>query len=126
MDKKFRRTHTCGELNKKEIGQEVVLNGWVHRRRDHGGLIFIDVRDRYGLTQVVFNPEKGKPLHEKAHELRSEFCVAIWGQVAARPAGTENPRMVTGEIEVVASQLEILNSSATPPFEINAEETELN
>ena len=126
MNKDFRRTHTCGELNKSAIGRDVVLNGWVHRRRDHGGLIFIDVRDREGLTQVVFHPEGGQELHAKAHELRPEFCIAVWGKVSARPSGTENPKIVTGGIEVIVNRLEILNTSATPPFEINAEETELN
>ncbi len=126
MNKLFRRTHTCGQLNKSAVGRDVVLNGWVHRRRDHGGLTFIDVRDRWGLTQVTFNPAQSEALHTKAKELRPEFCVAVWGKVAARPAGTENPKLFTGEIEVVADRLEILNTSATPPFEINAEEAELN
>ncbi len=126
MNRSFRRTHTCGELDKTAIGRDVILNGWVHRRRDHGGLLFIDVRDRWGITQVTFNPTQSKELHGKAEELRPEFCVAVWGKVAARPAGTENPKIQTGEIEVVASRLEILNPSATPPFEINADETELN
>ncbi len=119
------RTHTCGELNPSAVGRQVTLNGWVHRRRDHGGLIFIDLRDRWGLTQVVFNPSAGAELHSQAKELRAEFCIAVQGKVAARPAGTENPKITTGMIEVAASRLEILNPSATPPFEI-AEEAELS
>ncbi len=119
------RTHTCGELTQAAIGQPVTLNGWVHRRRDHGGLIFIDLRDRWGLTQVVFNPAAGTPLHATAKELRPEFCISVQGSVAARPAGTENPKISTGMIEIAAGHLDILNPSATPPFEI-AEETELS
>ncbi len=117
-----RRTHTCGELNQAAIGRQVTLNGWVHRRRDHGGLIFIDLRDRWGLTQAVFNPQSDPPLHAQAKQLRPEFCIGIEGKVAARPAGTENPKIATGMIEVVAERLEVLNPSLTPPFEI-AEET---
>ncbi|MCM8812259.1 MAG: aspartate--tRNA ligase [Candidatus Omnitrophica bacterium] len=119
------RTRTCGELTEKAIGQEAVLNGWVHRRRDHGGLIFIDLRDRWGITQVVFNPAQGTDTHTKAKDLRSEYCVAVKGTVAKRPAGTENPKIATGMIELIANRLEIFNPSLTPPFEI-AEETELN
>lgn len=112
------RTHTCGALDAKAIHQTVRLCGWVHRRRDHGGLTFIDVRDRWGLTQVVFNPEQNAALHTKAKELRSEFCIAVEGTVALRPKGTENPKLPTGMIEVVASSLTVLNASLTPPFEI--------
>lgn len=112
------RTHTCGALDEKAIDQTVRLCGWVHRRRDHGGLTFIDVRDRWGLTQVVFNPQNDAALHAKAKELRPEFCVEIEGRVAARPKGTENPKRSTGMIEVVAKSLTILNVSLTPPFEI--------
>ena len=97
----IKRTHTCGCLTADSIGKEVGLCGWVHRRRDHGGLSFIDLRDRWGLTQVVFNPASGAELHAKAKELRPEHCVAVKGKVAARPAGTQNPKLPTGMIEVV-------------------------
>jgi len=115
------RTHTCGQLNPKAEKQTVTLLGWVHRRRDHGGLVFIDLRDRWGLTQVVFSPEEDKALHQQAEGLRPEFCVAVKGQVRLRPKGTENPKIATGMIEVVSQSLEILNESATPPFEVDEE-----
>ncbi len=115
------RTHTCGELNPKAEKKTVTLLGWVHRRRDHGGLVFIDLRDRWGLTQVVFSPEEDKALHQQAEGLRPEFCVAVKGQVRLRPKGTENPKLATGMIEVVSQSLEILNESATPPFEVDEE-----
>ncbi|MBI3322736.1 MAG: aspartate--tRNA ligase [Candidatus Omnitrophica bacterium] len=121
----IKRTHTCGCLTADSIGKEAGLCGWVHRRRDHGSLIFIDLRDRWGLTQVVFNPAAGAELHAKAKDLRAEHCVFVRGKVAARPAGTENPKIPTGMIEVAASELEVLNPSATPPFEI-AEEGEVS
>jgi aspartyl-tRNA synthetase len=110
------RTHTCGELTAAQAGQTVVLNGWVHARRDHGNVIFIDVRDRYGLTQIVFNPEINKATHATAHGLRSEFVVAVKGLVSKRPAGSENPNITTGAIEVMIHEVEILNEAATPPF----------
>ncbi len=116
------RTHTCGVLRAADLGKKVRLCGWVHRRRDHGGLIFIDLRDRWGLTQVVFNPGSGGELHAQAKDLRPEFCVAVEGTVQKRPAGTENPKLPTGEIEVAAARLELLNASATPPFEIAVEQ----
>ena len=117
----FKRTHNCGSLGPEAVNQTVRLCGWVHRRRDHGGLIFIDVRDRWGLTQVVFNPKSDAGLHTQAKELRPEYCVAVQGKVGVRPAGTENPKIATGRIEVIADGLEILNPSATPPFEISEE-----
>jgi aspartyl-tRNA synthetase len=110
------RTHTCGELTAAQAGQTVVLNGWVHARRDHGNVIFIDVRDRYGLTQIVFNPEINKATHATAHGLRSEFVVAVKGLVSKRPAGSENPNITTGAIEVMIHEVEILNEAAAPPF----------
>ena len=113
------KTHSCGELNKKHIGSEVTLAGWVDRRRDHGGLIFIDLRDREGITQIAFNPEIAGQCHKVANGMRSEHVVRVRGRVASRPAGTENARLATGEIEVVADSAEILNSSKTPPFYIN-------
>jgi aspartyl-tRNA synthetase len=120
------RTHTCGELNASHVGQTVVLNGWVHARRDHGNVIFYDIRDRRGLTQVVFNPEINAKAHEQAHQLRSEYVVAIEGTVSKRPAGSENPKLPTGQIEVMAQTVEVLNPSQTPPFliEDDAEVTE--
>ena len=114
----LKRTHTCGVLRKSEVGKEAILTGWVASRRDHGGLVFIDLRDRYGVTQVVFNPALGKELHEKAGELRAEFVVAVRGEVRERPPGTVNPRLTTGEIELYAGELDILNRSETLPFEV--------
>lgn len=113
------RTSTCGALNASHAGKAVSLAGWVHSRRDHGKLIFIDLRDRWGLAQIVFNPETHSKAHALAEKLRSEFVVRIEGKVRRRPAGTENPKIPTGEIEVDAESLEILNESPTPPFEIS-------
>lgn len=120
------RTHTCGELTAGQAGERVRLAGWVHRRRDHGGLIFIDLRDRFGLTQVVFNPEGDRDLHARAEGLRAEFCVEIEGRVTVRPKGTENPKLATGAIEVRAERLTVLSASDTPPFEVEAEGKELS
>ena len=115
------KTHNCGELNKTHVGRTVTLAGWVDRRRDHGGLIFIDLRDREGLTQVVFNPQIAKECHEKATELRGEYAVTLSGEVSLRPKGSENPKLPTGDVEIVARQMTILNASKTPPFYINEE-----
>lgn len=115
------RTHTCSDLDASFIGKEVELCGWVHRRRDHGGLIFIDMRDRYGLTQVVADPEESKEAHQLANEVRPEFVIRIKGKVRARPEGMANANMKTGEVEVLIQDFEILNSSKTPPFEIDQE-----
>jgi aspartyl-tRNA synthetase len=112
----MRRTHHCCELGAKDIGQEVVLMGWVQRRRDHGGVIFIDLRDRNGITQVVFNPAVNQDVHTKAHALRSEFVIGVRGKVDNRPDGMINANLVTGEIEVLVTELKILNHAATPPF----------
>ncbi|HEV2646019.1 MAG TPA: aspartate--tRNA ligase [Acidobacteriaceae bacterium] len=111
----LQRTQMCGELRAKDAGQDVVLMGWVNRRRDHGGLIFLDLRDRTGITQVVVD-EKIGAAHEKANAARSEYVVAVKGRVRKREAGLENPNMVTGEIEVVADELLLLNEAKTPPF----------
>jgi len=115
------KNYSCGELNKKHVGAEVTLAGWVDRRRDHGGLVFIDLRDREGVVQVVFNPEVSELCHRVASELRSEYVVQVRGRVAPRPQGTENPRLATGEIEIIAEDAELLNPSQTPPFYINEE-----
>jgi aspartyl-tRNA synthetase len=113
------KTHSCGELTKKNIGSEVTLAGWVDRRRDHGGLIFIDLRDKGGIIQVVFNPETSKAAHKKANSVRSEYVIKVSGKVAPRRKGTENPKLATGAIEVIADSTEVLNPSKVPPFYIN-------
>ncbi|MFC1952408.1 aspartate--tRNA ligase [Chloroflexota bacterium] len=115
------KTHSCGELNKKYVGTKVTLAGWVDRRRDHGGLIFIDLRDRAGVVQVVFNPETSESCHTIANEMRGEYVVRVSGEVALRPQGTENTNLPTGEVEVIAQETDILNPSKTPPFYINEE-----
>jgi len=112
------RTHTCGELNAKNIGEASTLCGWVGARRDHGNLIFIDIRDGYGLTQVVFNPKSSADLHKRSEELRSEFVIRVSGKIERRPSGTENLKLPTGQIELAAESLEILNKAITTPFEI--------
>jgi len=114
----LKRTHDCGKLRKSDIGQTAALMGWIQSRRDHGGLIFIDLRDREGITQVVFNPTLSPSTHKQAKELRSEDVVAVRGRVEARPAGTVNTQLGTGEIELIADELEILNAAKTPPFPI--------
>ncbi|MFC2032912.1 aspartate--tRNA ligase [Chloroflexota bacterium] len=115
------KTHNCDELRKDHIGTTVSLAGWVHRRRDHGGLVFIDLRDREGIVQAVFNPETAAVCHMIADDMRSEYVVRITGEVAMRPPGTENTHLATGEIEVIVREAEILNKSKTPPFYINEE-----
>ncbi|MDP2661424.1 MAG: aspartate--tRNA ligase [Dehalococcoidia bacterium] len=119
------KTHSCGHLDASYIGREVTLAGWVHRRRDHGGLIFIDLRDREGLTQVVFNPQLAPEAHQTASEARSEYVLKVTGEVQRRPEGTDNPKLSTGQIEVTARAVSILNTSKTPPFYVN-EETEVD
>jgi len=113
-----KRTHYCGEVSLAEAGKEVVLMGWVHRRRDHGGVIFVDLRDRTGLVQVVFNPEVSSEAHREAHRIRSEYVLACRGLVRKRPEGMENPNMKTGDLEVMVEELAILNEAKTPPFMI--------
>jgi aspartyl-tRNA synthetase len=115
----WRRTHTCGELTAKNEKTPVVLNGWVHNWRNHGGIIFIDLRDRYGVTQVVFNPGADASLAERAAVLRHEYVIAVRGIVEKRPAAMANPKMATGEIEIAASDLFLFNESDTPPLHIN-------
>lgn len=112
------RTHTCGELREKNIDEYVVLNGWVDTRRDLGGIIFIEMRDRYGITQVVFEPQFDVDAHELAKSLRSEFVISVEGIVRKRPEGTENPNLPTGNIDVMVKKLVILNEAVTPPFPI--------
>ena len=112
------RTHTCGDLNKDAIGQQVTLAGWVNRRRDHGGLVFLDIRDRYGITQVICDPERSAEAHRVASEVRSEYVVQVSGKVVPRLAGAENPNLSTGAIEVAAEHIEILSPSRTTPFPI--------
>jgi aspartyl-tRNA synthetase len=113
-----RRTHTCGELRESNIGENVVLNGWVDRRRDLGGVIFIEVRDRHGITQVVFEPTFNQTAHHAAKDLRSEYVISIEGIVRKRPADTDNPDLATGHIDVMVNNLTILNDAETPPFAI--------
>lgn len=115
---KYKRTHHCNELNNKHVGEDVVLCGWVQTRRDHGGVIFVDLRDRNGLTQVVFNPEVDPRVHELGHHLRSEYCLGIKGKVNARPSGMVNPKMATGQIEIFVQDFEVFSKSKTPPFPI--------
>lgn len=115
------RTHNCGELTAKNVDKEVTLAGWVSSRRDHGEIIFMDLRDKHGITQIVFDPEKNKDAHVKAHQLRNEYCVKITGKVSMRPEGTVNTKITTGEIEVEVVQIEILSASETTPFEIKDE-----
>ncbi len=117
----WKRTHTCGDLRAQDIGRQVTLMGWVAKRRDHGGVIFIDLRDRHGLTQVVFRPDLNPEVHRKAEAIRNEFVLAVKGRVESRPDGMANPNLSTGEIDIESSELKILNASETPPFLIEAE-----
>ena len=119
------RTHTCGELSETNIGELVVLNGWVDTRRDLGGVIFIDLRDRYGITQLVFEPHYNPEAHSQGGELRSEYVISIEGKVRRRPEGTENPQLPTGMIDVMVDKLLILNQAKTPPFPVK-DNTELS
>jgi aspartyl-tRNA synthetase len=112
----LRRTHTCGQLRASDEGKTVILMGWVHRRRDHGGVIFVDLRDREGITQVVFHEDVDPAVHQRAEEVRPEYVIAVEGKVSPRGPAAVNPKMPTGEIEVVASKIWLLNESRTPPF----------
>ena len=120
----LKRTHTCGELTAEHRDRTVVLNGWVNAYRDFGGVVFIDLRDRYGLTQVVFEPESGKALQEQAQTLRNEFVIGVRGKVRKRLPGKENPKLPTGAIELQVEALEVFNATRTPPFEIEGEANE--
>ncbi len=115
----WRRSHTDGELTAAHAGQTVTLMGWVHRRRDHGNLIFLDLRDRYGVTQVVLDPAVDAAAHKSGEELRAEFCIAVKGKVSKRPDGMINPNLVTGTIEIQVTELKILNRSEVLPFSVN-------
>jgi len=116
------RSHTCGELTGDAVGRKVTLTGWVDSYRDHSGVLFVDLRDRYGKTQIVFNPESGADVQELARALRTEWVIAVVGTVSARPEGTINPKLPTGEIEILAAELTVLNRSLTPPFQPGAKE----
>lgn len=120
----YRRTHDCNELSASHIGEEVTLSGWVHRRRDHGGLIFIDLRDRYGLTQLIFDPEISKDAHEHASKLRSEWVLSAKGKVRPRGEGLTNPKLATGDIEIEVTEFAVLSKAKTPPFSVCDEITE--
>src|SRR5438132_357250 len=117
MRRSMYRTHNCNSLRKTDIGKQVTLAGWVHVSRDHGGVIFVDLRDREGLTQVVFRPEENAAVAKQAHSLRSEDVIQVTGKVAARVPGTENPKLATGEIEVVPNELRVLNRAEDLPFQ---------
>ena len=114
------RTHYCGQVTAKELDQSVTLCGWVHRRRDHGGVIFVDLRDREGLVQVVCDPDRAE-MFATAESIRNEFVLKMTGKVRRRPAGTENATLTSGEIEVLCHDIEVLNPSATPPFQLDDE-----
>lgn len=122
----YRRTHTCQELNKKHVGEIVTLSGWVHRRRDHGNLIFVDLRDRFGNTQLVFDPRISEVVHEAAELLRSEWVISIKGKVLERGQGMINAKMPTGEIEIEVQELDILSKAKTPPFSISDDFIDVN
>jgi aspartyl-tRNA synthetase len=115
----WKRSHRCGELTAEQIGQDVCVMGWVQRRRDHGGLIFIDLRDREGIVQLALDPDRDLASHQKAEQVRNEFVVAARGKVSPRPEGTVNPKMKTGEVEIEITEMLILNRSETPPFMID-------
>ena len=114
------RSHTCGQVSDSLIGKEVTLAGWVNRRRDHGGVIFIDLRDREGFVQIVCDPDRPE-MFALAEQVRNEFCIQITGLVRARPTGTENTDLVSGKVEILCHQLVILNASVTPPFQLDDE-----
>ena len=117
----LRRTHRAGDIRAEHVGREVVLGGWVQRRRDHGGVVFVDLRDREGLVQVVFKPDSSPACHERAGQLRSEYVILVRGRVAPRSADTVNPKLPTGEVEVIADELRLLSRATPPPFAIEAD-----
>ena len=115
----WQRSHYCGQVSSADIGREVCLMGWVQRRRDHGGLIFIDLRDREGIVQLALDPDRDPEAHTKADRVRNEYVLAVKGVVSPRPEGTVNAKMKTGEVEVEVRELRILNTAKTPPFMID-------
>src|SRR5258706_8541948 len=117
----WQRSCYCGEVRATSVDKELTLAGWVHSRRDHGGVIFVDLRDRSGISQVVFNPERDAASHEKAKQIRSEDVIAVRGILARRSAETINPNMATGEVELKCNELRLLNASALPPLIIDSE-----
>ncbi|MDR1079845.1 MAG: aspartate--tRNA ligase [Deltaproteobacteria bacterium] len=117
----LRRTHLCGEITRELLDQEVVLMGWVQHRRDHGGLVFLDMRDRAGMVQTVFNPEEDEETHRRSHGVRSEYVLALRGRVRLRPPDMVNPRLPTGDVEVLIRELRVLNTAKTPPFVVEDE-----
>jgi aspartyl-tRNA synthetase len=117
----WKRSHKCGDLRAADVGKMVTLMGWVHHRRDHGGLVFVDLRDRYGVTQVVFDPQLADKVHKQSHLIRNEWVLAVRGKVTPRPEGTVNPKLATGEIEVRCEAVKVLNESLTPVFPIEDE-----
>ncbi|MDH3944150.1 MAG: OB-fold nucleic acid binding domain-containing protein, partial [Anaerolineae bacterium] len=120
------KTHTCGELRREHAGQTVTLSGWVNRRRDHGGVTFIDLRDRFGLVQVVANPETAPEAHAAVQPARNEWVLQVQGVVRERPEGMQNPELDTGEVEVEIQQVTVLNPAKTPPFPINKPDASLD
>ena len=116
------RDHWCGDLRADAVDEVVTVAGWVHRRRDHGGLVFVDLRDRSGLVQVVFNPEHAPGAHADAHSLRSEWVISVRGKVLRRTEETINPGLPTGEVEVLVDELTVLAESLTPPFPLDEDE----
>ncbi len=122
----YRRSHTCGALRKTDVAKKVILSGWVHRRRDHGGLIFIDLRDRYGLTQLVFDPVKNPEAHQAAEKLRAEWVLTAHGTVHPRADGMTNLKLPTGEIEIYVEQFEVLSKAKTPPFSVCDDTIDVN
>ncbi len=126
MSKRWKRTHTCGELREEHFAQTVTLNGWVHRRRDHGGVVFIDVRDRYGITQVVIDPQASADVQAIVSQVRNEYVLSLTGTVQVRPEGTRNSTLPTGDIEVHAADIQILSATQTPPFDLNNPDLEVD
>src|SRR6185295_14151051 len=120
LENALKRTDYCGRIDRRYLGETVTLMGWVHRRRDHGGVIFVDLRDRHGLVQIVFNPDRVASF-AAAESLRSEYVIRVTGLVRLRPEGGANPNLVSGEIEVLAHDMEILNAAQTPPFPLDDE-----
>jgi aspartyl-tRNA synthetase len=112
------RSHLCNDLRREHIGEEVTVCGWVHRRRDHGGVVFIDLRDRSGLLQVVFDPDQAA-IFDTAHQLRNEWVISVTGTLRERPEGTRNPELPTGEVELFGHGLQVLNQAETPPFQLD-------